>query len=246
VRVASDRPPEAPDTLKPGGPQIVFVGRLVHEHKGVLNLPAVVARFAAKHDDDFHLDVIGEGPDLAALRREIARLGVGKMVNLVGDLSHDEVLTRLPSYDVLLMPSRYEGLPLVILEAMAAGVVPVVTDLPGVADELIRHRSNGFLVPRDDVEGFADALERAAQPSVRAALSRAAWETIRDRFSSQRILPRHEEVLVEAVKQRRSAMTPRSGISDYDLLGRGTRGPRVFIDAVKRGRKIRRTMRPHR
>jgi glycosyltransferase involved in cell wall biosynthesis len=241
VRVASDRPPETPDTPKRGGPHIAFVGRLAHEHKGVLNLPAIVARFAARYDGACQLDVVGDGPDLEALRREIARLGVGEMVNLVGHLSHDEVLARLPRYDLLLMPSRYEGLPLVILEAMAAGVVPVVTDLPGVADELIRDQVNGLLVPRDDVDAFADALERGARPSVHASLSRAAWQTIRDRFSSERMLDRHAEVLVEAVEKRRNGTLPRSGIASYDLLGRGARAPRVFIDAVKRGRKIRRS-----
>jgi glycosyltransferase involved in cell wall biosynthesis len=240
VRVASGQPPRASDTFKPTGLQIAFVGRLVDEHKGVLNLPAIVTSFAERHDGAFQLDVIGEGPDLEALRREIARLGVGKMINLVGDVSHDEVLTRLPRYDVLLMPSRYEGLPLGVLEAMAAGVVPVVTDLPGVADELIRDGVNGLLVPRDDVDAFADALERASRPSVHTALSRAAWQTIRDRFRSEQILARHAEVLVDAVKQRRRAMSARSGISSYDLLGRAPRAPRVFIDAVKRGRKMRR------
>ena len=237
VHVDPEPPRRRADSAKPEELRIAYIGRLVHEHKGVLNLPAIVTRFAARHDRAFRLDVIGDGPDLEALRGEVAKFEVAEQVSLVGDVSHDEVLTRLPRYDVLLMPSRYEGLPLVILEAMAAGVVPVITDLPGVADEAVRDGVNGFLVPRDDLDGFARALENAAEPSVRANLSDAAWQTIRDRFSSDLVLARHTEVFAQAVEERRAAMQMRSGVSSFEVLGRGLRAPRVVIDAVKGGRK---------
>ena len=217
--------------------KIAYVGRLVDEHKGILNLPAIAARFAAKYDRPFRLDVMGDGPDLVRLKREIARFRVEAVISLVGGLSHDEVLTRLPRYDVLLMPSRYEGFGIVMLEAMAAGVVPVVTHLPGITDEVIDDGVNGFLVPRDDVAAFTDALDKAASPSKHSELSRAAWATVRDRFDSEQVLARHTEVLAKAVQRRYDAMAPRSGLSSFELLGRGGHAPRFLIDTVKRGRK---------
>lgn len=103
------------------------------------------------------LEVAGEGPGAPALSEHITRLGVDGAVHLLGRLSHDEVLSRIASSACLLMSSRFEGLPLVAMEAAWLGRPVVAFDVPGV-DEAIVHGETGILVAHDDV----DALGRAA------------------------------------------------------------------------------------
>jgi glycosyltransferase involved in cell wall biosynthesis len=119
----------ATGTRRPGGPRIGGVGRLVPEKEwitAILALPAVLDRFP-----DATLRIAGEGPERTALLAAARDLPV----ELVGLLkTSDAVAEFMRDLDVFVLPSRFEGMPNVVLEAQACGIPTVVTDVPGMAE----------------------------------------------------------------------------------------------------------------
>lgn len=119
----------------------IFVGRIAQEQKRILDL----IPFAETAGDAVVVDVYGDGNAMDALRAaELSN------VTLHGAVSHADVLAAMDEADVLLLFSEYEGLPLVLLEASARGVIPVVTDIRSGVGELVRHGENGLLFPVGD------------------------------------------------------------------------------------------------
>ena len=151
---AIELPARVAHARTPGSLRLLFLGRL-DRAKGVLDLPVIDA-LLVQRGVDVKWTIIGAGPADAELRTAWPR---ASSVEWLGQLSSREVLDRLPDFDVLILPTHAEGLPLVIVEAMAAGVVPVATDLPSIAD-LVTTGNTGQLVARGDVDGFAAAIER--------------------------------------------------------------------------------------
>ena len=131
--------------------EVLFVGRLAHEQKGVLLLPAIVAG-AATAGARISLTVVGDGPDRAALEQGLAAAGVE--ARLTGLLPPAEVARLLARAHVLLLPSFYEGLPVVPLEAQGAGCVVVASRLPGITDVAVADGSSGLLVPPGEPAGY--------------------------------------------------------------------------------------------
>jgi glycosyltransferase involved in cell wall biosynthesis len=98
---------------------------------------------------------VGEGPLREELELETESLGVSNSVMFLGHLSYDEMPSVYRGADVLLLPSRAEGLPRTVLEAMASGVVPVTSDLPQLRDVV---KGGGETVRVGDVAGFSRAV----------------------------------------------------------------------------------------
>ena len=200
--------------------RVIHAGRIEDRQKGSILLPQIVEE-AREFSLDVRLDIVGDGPDLPRLKRHLGTATGGSGSTLHGTLSHEATVRLLAESDVLLMPSRFEGLPMVLLEAMALGVVPVVTSLDGIADHVVRDGENGFLVNVDDVEGFARALVRAAEDREQLkAMSEAAWQTVRDRFDSRSMGRSYLDLINDLRRQRSSnACKPRSRSIDKSLLG---------------------------
>jgi glycosyltransferase involved in cell wall biosynthesis len=164
-------------TPQPGSLRLLFLGRL-DRAKGVFDLPVIDA-LLVQRGVDVKWSIIGAGPAAVEVQTAWAH---NASVEWLGQLSSREVLERLPDFDVLILPTHAEGLPLVIVEAMAAGVVPIATDLPSIAD-LVTTGHTGQLVTLGDVGGFAAAIERldADQPLLER-WSAAARDAVIDRF----------------------------------------------------------------
>jgi glycosyltransferase involved in cell wall biosynthesis len=96
--------------------------------------------------------IMGRGPETDALRRQWAE---ETAVTFYSPDTNEEVLDALTGRDVLVFPTRFEGFPVSLLEAMAAGLVPVASNLPGGLRELVREGENGFLCKPGAVEDFA-------------------------------------------------------------------------------------------
>ncbi|MCK0151694.1 glycosyltransferase [Marivita sp. S6314] len=138
------------------GKTALFVGRLAGV-KGVPILIDAIARLATTHPD-LTLRLVGDGPDRAALEAEVRDRGLTDRVTFLGYKSQAEVAGELAQADVFVLPSFAEGVPVVLMEAMAAQV-PVITTRTAGVPELVEDHVSGRVVPPGDVEAFTAALD---------------------------------------------------------------------------------------
>jgi glycosyltransferase involved in cell wall biosynthesis len=162
------------------GRRIVSVGRMI-PIKDQATLLTAFASASRPHD---RLVVLGDGPLRAELEQLADRLGVADRVELPGLLPRDDVYRLLGRADAYVSTSRGEGLPLSVLEALAARLPAVLSDIPPHR-EVAAATAAARLVPVGDPRAFADALSRLlALPSEqRAALGRSARKAVTDAFS---------------------------------------------------------------
>jgi glycosyltransferase involved in cell wall biosynthesis len=153
----------------------VLVGRLVANKGAMLALDAVGA--ARARGRDVRLTVVGDGPLEALLRRRAARADLAGAVHFTGFVG--DVESWLRRSDVTLRPSYTEGLPLAVLESLACGVPVVCSNVAGTL-EVVRHASNGLVVPVGDAEALGTALVRLFDERTELErMSRAAVESAR-------------------------------------------------------------------
>src|SRR5829696_4780760 len=137
-----------------GKPRVLFVGRLAPQ-KGVR---ALVAAAGLLKDPRAQVLLVGDGPERLALEREAERLGVGGRLHFVGFLAHDRLPAVMSHADLLVLPSLYEELGTVLLEAIQVGL-PIVASKTGGIPEVVEDGVNGMLVPPDDPEALARAID---------------------------------------------------------------------------------------
>ena len=158
----------------------LYAGRLDQAQKGCLDL-GPMADELARRGVPFELDVVGAGDEEASLLEALAPHLEASRVRLLGARPNHEVLERIEQADVLVLPSRFEGLPVSLLEALARSCVPVVSDLPGGVRDLVVDGRTGFRVPVGDAVAMADRLERLqGDPGLRAELGRRGWALARN------------------------------------------------------------------
>lgn len=127
-------------------------------------------------DSHVHLCLAGDGPLRESLERQVVACGIARRVHFLGP--RQDVASLLKAADVFAFPSRTEGLPNALLEAMAAGCAIVATDVPGNRD-LIEHDRTGLLVPYNDTQALTQAIRRGLDDSVLAQrLRQGAAEAI--------------------------------------------------------------------
>jgi glycosyltransferase involved in cell wall biosynthesis len=139
--------------------------------------------------EDVHMLVIGDGPQRDRLRRFRDQCHIRDRVHFLGQ--RGDVPQILPHFDVLWSTSGYEGQSNVILEAMAAGVPVVATDIPGTR-ELITSEVSGCLIPVGDRAAFARHTQRLLNDaSLAARFAAAARDRVQNEFSVERMIERH-------------------------------------------------------
>lgn len=204
VTVAHPIAPGAP--LDPAAPRsgAVVIARL-ERIKRVDDAIAAVGRANAA-GADIDLDVYGAGTQAAALADAAAGM---RGIRLHGHTDHPDAVLRSARW--LLLTSRSEAFGLVLVEAMAAGCLPIAYDVPYGPADLIRNGENGWLVPAGDIDALADALRAASAlpPERIAAMQRAARRTAEE-YSADRVRRRWAEVLRSARTHRglRTAALP--------------------------------------
>lgn len=145
---------------------VAFVGRFV-EKKGIPYLLRAMVNVRRRHPG-VGLVLIGSGPLEAELRGQVAELGLADAVTFTGPLKHDDVVGYLQRCRVACVPSivdsrgETEGMPTVVVEAMAAGARVVGTAVDGIPD-VLRHAENGWLCEPEDSEGLAKAIINALE-----------------------------------------------------------------------------------
>lgn len=164
-------------------PRILSAGRAVHQ-KG---LDIALAALSGLKDLRWEWRIAGDGPQLESLKAMIAREGVQDRVRLLGWQSADNLVEEYRGASLFVFPSRHEGMPNAVLEAMASGL-PVVASRIAGNEELVLPGETGFLVPPDDPDALRDAVRQLLKDEAmrermgRAGQARAAthynWSTV--------------------------------------------------------------------
>jgi len=178
--------------------KLLYVGRLAAE-KGV---PVLLRSLIALKNEgySFHLTLLGDGPERAALETEVNTHGLTKMVHFGGFASQEKVRDTLLDSDVFILPSFAEGVPVSLMEAMACGVPVIGTNVGGVT-ELIEHGISGMVVaPSDEVALKNAILCYIKHPELRESVRLAARNTVESNFNIKAEVDKLEHLIREQVQ----------------------------------------------
>jgi glycosyltransferase involved in cell wall biosynthesis len=178
--------------------RLLFAGRLIDWHKGILRLPQILAACRAR-SLPVQLTVVGDGPDRSRLEHDFAAAGVHDIVHMRGALSQQDTAAAMLEHHLLLLTSNTDGLPLVMLEAMAAGCVVVASHLPGITDAAIDDDVHGRLTAPNDIPRWVDHIADMLVPATWRRLSTAAAARARAQFSIEAMTDHYEAILRDAV-----------------------------------------------
>lgn len=166
--------------------------------KGLDVLLAALASLAGRGMRPY-LWIAGDGSERDPLRAQVERLGLGSRVQILG--RRDDVGDLLAACDVMVLPSRREGLGVAALEAMAAGRPVVASAVGGLADAVANGRS-GLLVPPDDPAALARALEQLLRDApLRARLGAAGPARVAEGFLPEQMVEAYERIYRQVLEQ---------------------------------------------
>ena len=183
-----------PEPRSPRERTIVGVGRLSTE-KGFDLLLHAFARVAPAFPD-WELTILGEGPLRGELESLAESLGIAGRVAMPGNVASPECVLRTAS--VFVLPSRFEGFPNALIEAMASGCAVIAADCPSGPRHIVRDQDNGLLVAPESPAALGDALLRLLRDATeRERLGRAA-ESVLLEYDADQVMRRWNEVLADA------------------------------------------------
>jgi glycosyltransferase involved in cell wall biosynthesis len=185
---------EAPETELPSAPRIVCVGQLL-PRKGQALLLAAVAELV-REGSDVELTLVGDGPLRGALEAQSRALGLRDRVHFRGWAAEDGVRKEIISARALVAPSLAEGLPVVLMEALALGRPVLCTQIAGHG-ELVEDGESGWLIPPGSPDALAKALREllALPPARLAAMGRRGRARVAELHDAQREAEKLAELL---------------------------------------------------
>jgi glycosyltransferase involved in cell wall biosynthesis len=170
------------------GPALAFAGRLTAQKSLRVALEALAAV------DGATLLIAGEGDERATIERDVAELGLGRRVRLLGAQPREQVLELFAAADASLLSSSWENFPHTVVEALAVGTPVIATSTGGVA-EVVRDGENGLLVPVGDAAALAAAIDRyLSDDGLRARLRGSARASVAA-YEPERIFAQLAETL---------------------------------------------------
>jgi glycosyltransferase involved in cell wall biosynthesis len=195
--------------------RLVYVGRLAEPDKKVSDLIRIVERLRSSRIA-YSLKVIGDGPMMPAFQSELnAEIAAGTL-EMLGWVDNAVLLEHLRSSDVSLLVSESEGFCIALVEAMANGCCPIVTDIDSGNKQLVENGVNGFVVPVGDVGGFVDKIELLAADRGRLTeMRKAAWYTGRQ-YGIDRMVEDYLSCFERAVEDARA--NPRTPDPNFPLM----------------------------
>ncbi len=185
-----------------GMPESAFVVGIVSklwEGKGHATLIEAFSRWSTAAQNS-RLVIVGEGPLRAELEASACRKGLGRKIRFTG--FQPDVASILAMFDLAVLPSYFEGMGRVLLEAMAMGIPVIGSDVGGIPD-LLRHGREGFLVPPGDPSALASAVRVIIDdPHLAAAMGRAGRKRVSGQFSARKMVQDIERVYLEALEEK--------------------------------------------
>jgi len=168
-------------------PRVVFIGRLVPQKDPAL-IAAIAERLAGS---GVGVTIVGGGEKEPDVRRQLAGEIDRGRVEMTGAVDRKRALAELTRASVLVLPSRWEGLPVVLLEALALGVPAVAASVGGVP-EIVEPGVGGMLVADRSPQSFVDAVEKLLDdPALRRRLGDSGRDRVAERFTLERCLDRY-------------------------------------------------------
>ena len=210
--------------------RLVFLGRLT-EPKGVLDLPFIDEMLTALRIP-VRWRIIGDGPEGKTLKE---RMPPGDRVDYFSPSSNEAVLKLCADGDALVFPTRFEGFPVALLEAMSAGLVPIVSDLPSGVPEVVDNLT-GFRVPIGDIKGFVDAIGALEKDRARLEQMSRAARLRSENFDIKKRSRAYHELFARALEFKRPWGGPLSV-----KLGSRLDHPLLPNNAVRFLRSLKRT-----
>ncbi|HKT81141.1 MAG TPA: glycosyltransferase family 4 protein [Vicinamibacterales bacterium] len=188
-----DLPREARKPLPAGAPlRLLYVGRFTRE-KGVFDLPAIDERLRNRRVA-VSWTMVGSGPDESAVKAAWPN----PAVRWTGIQPLENVLELYRSHDVLVLASRHEGLPVSLLEAGAAGVVPVISNLPSGIPDVVTPGVTGYRPEPGDIDGFVSAIQQLAGSRAELeAMSAAIRQKVATRYDAAICTAEYEKLFAE-------------------------------------------------
>ena len=194
--------------------EILCVGRLVPA-KGQYVLVAAVSRLV-KSTPNLRLRIVGEGPDREGLERAIAAAKLGRHIILEGSVNQDRIRDYYRQADIFVLASFAEGVPVVLMEAMAMEIACVSTFVAGIP-ELIRSEIDGILVPPSDDLELASAIKRLIDDSaLRHRLGVAARRRVMEKYNLDRNVTVLAQIFADRIRghQGRLSIDPSESALD--------------------------------
>lgn len=178
---------------------VLYVGRLSHR-KGLMDLVRC-AKQTIQAAPETKFVVVGKGPLLSRVKSLLNQLGLQNSVTIVGYVNKETLLRLYQGASVFVLPSYHEGLPTVLLEAMACGVPVVATKVSGTT-EVVQNEVNGILVPPRNPASLSEAiLGITKDDSLARRLAQNARKTIEEKFSFEIVAERTLNVYNSAMTQ---------------------------------------------
>jgi len=168
-----------------------YIGQLIARK----SVDTLLRAFAGLRIERKRLYIVGDGPERPALERLAGELGVSEHVCFTG--FRDDRIALLKGFDALVLPSKLEGIPRCVLEAMAAGVPVLATDIPGNRD-VVLDRISGLLFQVGDHDGLAGLLgTMLSDAGLRASIVEAGQRLVRASYSAQAMAEAYERLYAE-------------------------------------------------
>ncbi|MFQ0812788.1 glycoside hydrolase [Brucella anthropi] len=198
-----------PDARRPL--RLLYLGRVEDNSKGVFWLPDILREL----DCPYRLTVAGDGPDLAELRHRLAPFG--DKVSFSGWVAPSDVPWLVSQHDIMLMPSRFEGFGLTLIEAMSQGCPAVVSKIAGVTDTIVTDGEDGLLFPVGDFRQAARHIGRlASDRDLLAGMAGAARQKVATVFDND-TAGRAYAGLLDHLAKNRPAIAPPLALSQWSM-----------------------------
>ena len=180
---------------------VVTAGRLEHQKAHDLLLKAFAASRACR---DMDLVILGKGSLEGALKAQAAGLGIGDRVHFPGFVANPWAY--LSRAALFVLPSRWEGFPTVVAEALACGAPALVTDCDFGPSEIVEHGRSGWVVPTDDLQAFGSAMEMMlTSPEMAASFAARGRRRVAD-FGVSAMIDAYTSLFLEQAMERRHAL----------------------------------------